>query len=390
MSRRLGAPRGGFTLVELLVVLTIIGILVVALVPQVKNAMVRAKESVVARSTADLNGGIASFAANHNGNYPGVMQDVAVSYRDHGLGDTLSGGGGLYGAPNSGLLGPQCAAQAINPYNAATPAPGTTLLWNGVVGGSFDVGCLAQIKNSSFDPTLPRFFDVLVASDALDPYPKNPFKTGTGGGMPMINIFQFLFDPTQPIGFNNPTPILLVEDNGQGAYPAATAWGMPDRVEFNPIANGGAPVPTLPVTFANLVDNPFEPFPDAGRPGFGPGEITLPTGDTIGNYFAEGDFAYVPILTTGPYANFIGITSDPNTTTPEDDRFKAGTLVTGYYLFGFGRADGKDRGRFEDAKQDFYAKGIPGFGGPGVDTQYELAVAALFNGAVYFHAEGAK
>ncbi len=372
---------GGFTLVELMVVLVIIGILVVVLVPVVKGVRERSKEQAVSTNTAAISQALNNFASQHDGFYPGVMLDITVPFKPHALGDIISGGGVLWPAGNP-----------INPYNAATPLPGNAAVWNGVVGDGFDSNALAAAKQAgSFN--VPKFFDVLAAEEALTEYPVNLFAAGAGGAQRMVNIFQFLFDPTRAIGVNNPIPILLVPDNGEGIYPVTTGFNLGPiaaRVEFNPITNGGVPFPTLPITYANRAQNPFEPSPADGRPGFAPGETAGPNG-RVRNFFAPGDFAYVPVLSAGPYASYIGSPIDPDSSNFEDDRFKAGTLVSGYYLFGFGRGDADPKElRFEQEKQDFYARGIPGFGGPGVDTQYEMAVAALFNGAVYFEKVGVR
>ena len=100
-------------------------------------------------------------------------------------------------------------------------------------------------------------------------------------------------------------------------------------------------------------------------------------GNDEGDFFAPGDFAYVPILSSSVYP------FGDSAPTLENESFKWGTAVTGYYLFGFGHQSSKTR-QFEDEAREFVATGIPGYGAPGVDTTYEYVTLQCFEGAVYF------
>ena len=70
--------RSGFTLVEILLVVTIIGILAALVIPKIAGSSERAR---VTAATADINGGIKSALGQYevdNGFYPKSLQDLIV------------------------------------------------------------------------------------------------------------------------------------------------------------------------------------------------------------------------------------------------------------------------------------------------------------------------
>lgn len=350
----------GFTLIELLVVIGIIGILIVALVPLVRGAQVRAKEQVVRVACATIETGLANYAQNHNGQYPGVAIDVMAPFTDHALGDPL-----MYtGAPGTGDVLGVASGQVVNGllggfghYNAVTE------------------NVFQQIKTVKDTPLAgnedtARYFDVLMAADALQDYPSNPFVTAAGAGAgvnqgeraKMRNIFWFALNVGD--GFNPNVP-----GNGfdsglytAGLYANATGSGGPFSADtvFDPTRGWLEQVVSV---------SPFTPqgFSDACL--FGLEE---------GDYFAPGDFAYVPVLTTSAYS--FGDAAP----TLEDETYKWGTAVSGYMLFGYGHQDHEAR-EFEDEQREFVATGLPGYGAPGIDTLYENIALQCFEGAIYFN-----
>lgn len=357
--------RRGFTLIELLVVIGIIGILVAALVPAAQGAQTRAKETQVKAQAANIEAGIASFAAGHNGNYPGVAIDVMAPYAEHGLGDNGFGGTEALYTKN-----------AVGVFDAA---PG--MLVTSVIGG-FGHRNQPSPTNNPADPVFeqlrfvkntaltaantdtPRYFDALVASDAIQEYPPNPFATsGIGERQRMRNIFYFRlnvgagFDPTTsfggPAGANYECA-LLTNNAGVGGVTAPDSF---DTLRtFLQQTPGG-----LPTT--NYVPQSF-----AEESLFGPGE---------NKYFAPGDFAYVPVLTTSSrsFGN--------STATPQNELFQWGTTVGGYMLFAYGHNSNKNR-QYDESAREFAETGLPGYGAAGVDTLYENYVLQLFEGAIYF------
>jgi len=321
----------GFTLVEMLVVIGIIAILVTILVPVVTGVREKAKEAAVQKYLASIETALASYATAHDGNYPGVAIDVMAPVPSMGLGNPDYWSGNY------------------------PPPPG---LAAGVLGGkgTMDAGTesvqqhLKVVKDDPFDFTTPRYFDSLILADAIQNFPRNPFRAmGQVEGNRMINIFRF-----------------------QNVSPALAPGSI---VPFLAATPGTLTSPTDPQRFPNRVlissSDPFDNYYD--------------TYFRQDDSFAEGDFAYVPILTLSAFP------PADNPQTIEDDAFRWGTQVTGYLLFGYGWHGSKTQ-RFEKEKQEFGRRGLPGFGSdtgglpqsPAVDTPYESAVYALFNGAVFY------
>ena len=356
----------GFTLVELLVVIGIIGILITVLVPVVQGARVRAKELAVKTNCANIQAALANYAQSNNGSYPGVALDVMAPFSDHALGDN-TGANPLYtGSEGSGAVLGISGGQMVNGilggfghYNASTE------------------NVFQQIKTAkdtmlSGNEDRARYFDSLVLSDAIQSYPVNPFVTSAGGGFGanqgeqarMKNIFWFQldnvgtsFNPSLPgEGFDNSNnySVGLYTNRGGSSTPDFT-----NDMQFDLTRGWLEDV----VTLTNFTPEGF-----SANCLFGVDE---------GDYFAPGDFAYVPILTSSVYP------FGDAAATLENEAFKWGTAVTGYMLFGYGHATHKKR-EFEDEMREFAATGLPGYGAGGVDTKYENAVLQCFEGAIYF------
>jgi len=343
--------KAGFTLIELLVVIGIIGILIVALVPLTRGAIVRAKESAVKAQAANIEAALTRFQASHGG-YPGVELDVMAPYSNHALGDPF-----LY------------TGAAANAFDAA---PGRMV--NGMLGGlghynGTPTGWAEQLLNAKNTPLsgntdVRRYFDVLLASDALQEYPPNPFKTSNQGDrQPMRNIFTFQinlaggFNPNTSFnaGVVDPNTAFydcaLVVSGGQGGI---TVSDNQDTTRYflrqNPLPSGAT----------------IQQFAQASV-----------FGNDENDWFAPGDFAYVPVLSSS--AALFGDSSG----TVENEVYKWGTAVTGYMLFAYGDRSHKGRD-FEDEEIEFEQTGMPGFGQPGVDTLYENYALQCFEGAIYF------
>lgn len=346
----------GFTLVELLVVIGIIGILIVALVPLTQGALLKAKETKVKAQAANIEAALASFQASHGG-YPGVALDVMAPYGSHGLGDPA-----LY------------AGAAANAFDAT---PGW--LVNGVLGGYGHYNGVAtpwaqqllDAKNTplSGNQDYKRYFDALLATDALQEFPPNPFATtATGQDVSMRNVFTFQlnvaagFNPSASFGAG-------IIDPNTGLYNCAL-------LVSGGSSSGGAGVTIVPdsldTTRKFLRHNPLPAgatpasFADACR--FGTDED---------DYFAPGDFAYIPVLTSS------GQQFGDSSATLENEAYKFGTSVSGYLFFAYGAKNHKSR-EYDDEEADFMRTGLPGYGNPGVDTLYENYALQCFEGAIYF------
>lgn len=349
--------RNGFTLVEMLVVIGIIGILIVALVPLVRNAQIRAKEAAVKTQCASIEAALATYAQNHGGNYPGVAIDVKAPFNDHALGDPE-----IYasGGPNS-----------------LAPAEGQ--LVNGILGGyghynGSAANVFEQLKNAKDTPfaggplDVARYFDTLIATDAIQEYPPNPFiSTATGERAKMRNIFVFTFfinggfDPNVPGDDFTSTSAydcrLYTARGGTATPPASYSF------DPNDTTRGHLEQLPLGVPLTNWDPASFS-------------EVCV-FGVDDEDYFSPGDFAYVPVLSSSahPFGDTIA--------TVENEVYKWGTNVTGYLLFGYGHRSHKSR-EFEDAQREFVNNGLPGMGAVGVDTTYENYVLQLFEGAIFY------
>lgn len=344
----------GFTLVEMLVVVLIIGLLVVTLVPLVKGAQVKAKEAAIKAQMSGIETGLANYAQNHNGNYPGVALDAMATWSDHALGDPVfyAGGGAGSLAPSAGTM-----------VNGILGGPGH---YNGNSANVFE-----QIKNVKDTPysgneDTARLFDSLVLADAMQEYPGNPFVTNVNTAQRdrMRNVFRFNininsgFDPSDNFDPGNVNP------TGYDVSLYCTIKG-----------DGGPGISTATDPFDSARTLVSQEPPGLPLASFSPGNFVF--GPTEGKFFAPGDFAYVPVLSASatPFGD--------SAATLENETWKWGTNVSGYLLFAYGDASHETK-EYEDEQREFFDTGLPGYGSAGVDTMYEYYVLQLFEGAIYY------
>lgn len=121
--------KSGFTLVEILIVVVILGILAAIVIPQFTDASTQAKESSLAADLQMLRSQIELYKIQHNDNVPGAgtatLVQALTQYTD------VDGALAAVQAPGNGVYGPymqRIPTNAFNDDNTITEAatdPGT-------------------------------------------------------------------------------------------------------------------------------------------------------------------------------------------------------------------------------------------------------------------------
>jgi len=96
----------GFTLVELLVVITIIGMLIGILVPAVLGALELARRAACANNLSQIGKACQAYSASHNQNWPKVWSTTASSTAGGAGGAGAPGGWDYIGGTRSGQIPP--------------------------------------------------------------------------------------------------------------------------------------------------------------------------------------------------------------------------------------------------------------------------------------------
>ena len=109
--------KSGFTLVEILIVVVILGILAAIVIPQFTDASTEAKESALVSNLQTMRGQIELYKAQHNGVVPG---DTTIS-GDATVEEALTGRTNVAGvkqtAPGANIYGPYMQKIPENPFN---------------------------------------------------------------------------------------------------------------------------------------------------------------------------------------------------------------------------------------------------------------------------------
>jgi prepilin-type N-terminal cleavage/methylation domain-containing protein len=223
------ASKAGFTLVELLVVVAIIGMLVSISVKYMNDARNRAKETQTAANLSQIHGALEAFATDNNGFYPFRVRwfnpaTVAdpnfdqYSATDTGGGKTSNAQGwssmGLFGGVRTAAEVGEGSAWELVDNTWYNPAQINFYGANGPHGLS-ESGNLVQPHYGNFTPSsspssvsaaytafyeqFNEYSDPLVAMGYLDAYPVNPFlKRPMGNIMWTYGIAGSRLDKTIP------------------------------------------------------------------------------------------------------------------------------------------------------------------------------------------------
>lgn len=131
-EQKMRTKKSGFTLVEILIVVVILGILAAIVVPQFTDASEQAKEASVRSDLQTIRSQIELYKAQHTaGHLPGSIAGVDFA-------TAMTGKTDIAGAvAAAGAYGPYMRAIPTNPYNDlavvalnGTPAVETTAGWN--------------------------------------------------------------------------------------------------------------------------------------------------------------------------------------------------------------------------------------------------------------------
>jgi len=127
----------GFTLVEILIVVVILGILAAIVIPQFTNASTQAKESQLVSDLQTMRSQVELYKIQHNDNLPGTQsgEDFAtamLSYTDVDGVVQLAAGAGIYG--------PYLQKMPSNPWIADAALAITVTSGTGSAGGDDSSG----------------------------------------------------------------------------------------------------------------------------------------------------------------------------------------------------------------------------------------------------------
>jgi prepilin-type N-terminal cleavage/methylation domain-containing protein len=316
----------GFTLVELLVVITIIGILIAIAVPSVSRIRERAKELQVQAGMQAIVHSLELFNQN-NGSYPGVALPICD---DDGLEPFSDASGGLQLFAMRGVVG----------GGYVKHDPGTYY---------FD-GFYFTPQPPAVTPGIEQIPDRLISSGSMEVYPTNFFRKNIPGltnkGIPMVNVWgvEFLHDFTanlDPLDFHLSYPLFFDQANpGDYKFPKPSDYTGPS--DFTPFYLGD---------WRGVIW-------DAN----GDGKVNE---GELQKTFPEGDFAYIPL--------------DPVVRDVNNPQFMR--FCQNYWLIGYGSKRTAVKNKYAAVDPQFPRP--LGDGNPATTNDFERAVKNALIGAAY-------
>ena len=332
----------GFTLVELLVVITVIGILVALAIPNMNKLKIKAKETQVMNGAHSIQTALAQFSLDHDGRYPGVASPKCDNTTGQDPFEYIGDDGEHYWSLRA-------------------------LIGGGVVKPS-DTN-LDFLDGFYFTPVPPgppfQIPDVLVGTGALEIYPENPFNTNMRGvtdqAIPMLNIFGIEY-PDNPADITPGNDPFLDNGNGAPVRLCLPMWfGADDDPAQGPpaICEYAFALPGVGgVRFLGDINNRLR-YENTDPP-----DWKTSKGEILQSGFPEGDFAYIPLDPVQP---------DP--TAPDFMRY-----CRNYWLVVYGSTDMALRNKYTFVNPDFPRP--LGDGDPNTLSAYEYTVKLALVGAM--------
>jgi general secretion pathway protein G len=102
--------KGGFTLVEILIVVVILGILAAVVIPQFTDASTEAKTSSLCSDLQTVRSQIELFKIQHNDDLPGAASDTDFA-------DAMTGTSDISGSSTGSDYGPYLQKIPVNPFS---------------------------------------------------------------------------------------------------------------------------------------------------------------------------------------------------------------------------------------------------------------------------------
>lgn len=344
----------GFTLVELLVVITVIGILVALAVPNMQKIRIKAKEAKVMSGVHVVQTALETFSSNHDGLYPGLAVPACDEDGVERFYTTL-GNDDLY--TMRALIG------------GGVVKPGAIPPLDFLDGFYFT----PDVPVNPGDPPIPPFQipDRLISDGAMDIYPENPFRTNiqfvTDQAIPMLNMFGIEFQelpvPGGDIFVLDPAPLRISEPMWYGADGDSATISTKGAYDF-PAPDD---IASRDRRFRGDINQPLTYDPDYNW------EITR--GEIQQASFPAGNFAYIPL--------------DPVQTDPTAPDFMR--YCRNYWIIVYGSESSAQRNRYKDVMPEFPRPLGDGLStdDPSLLSAYEYTVKMALVGAMAVITSGA-